>query len=335
MEEVALIVDPNGEGYKFARGIYEYLRGKESAGFSVSLINVGKTDFKDGEFKIRISENIRGKQVFFIHDGNKEACRWFTELIFTLEAMSFSSPKEISVVLPYTRYARQDRKDESRVSVNAKALADVLSLYADRGITIDLHTPQMQEYFSIPFDNLYSLISLINHLQKKHPEILQNLTIVSPDLGGGKRAEYFVKKLHKRGIGAEVAFGHKVRKKENEVAKSVIIGNVEGKNCLIVDDIIDTGNTMVKTAEALKERGAKKIFAYGTHGLFSEGIEKLKIFDKILVSDTLKAPFSEKIEIVSLVRLFGEAIYRTAVGQSLTVLFEEEKSGESLENYEI
>lgn len=335
MEEVVIIADSKGEGYNFVKGVYDCLKSKESQEFSVDLIGLEKTEFKDGEFKMRISENIRGKKVFLIHDSNKEPNKWLAELVFTLEAMNFSSPKEVNVILPYTKFARQDRKDESRVGVNAKAVADIVSLYADRGMTVDLHAPQIQEYFSIPFDNLYSFISIINHLQKKHSEILQDLVIVSPDLGGGKRAEEFVKLLEERGIKARIAFGHKTREEKDDVARMVIIGNVEGKDCLIMDDIIDTGNTMVRTAEKLKEKGARRIFAYGTHCLFVEGIEKFRIFDKVFAGDTLKAPSGENIEVVSLVNLFGEAIYRTATGKSLSVLFKNEKSKESLENYDI
>jgi ribose-phosphate pyrophosphokinase len=334
MEEVAIIADSKGKGYYFAKGVYNYLKSKECDKFSVFLVDIEKTIFKDGEVKLKITENIRNKTCFLIHDSNKPPYEWFTELVFKLEAMGFSSPKEVNVILPYTRFARQDRKDESRVSVNAKALADVISMYADRGMTVDLHTPQIQEYFSIPFDNLYSMTSLLNYLLKNHPGFLQDLVIVSPDLGGGKRADYFVKKLAEKGIKSEVAFGHKKREKANEVDKIVVIGDVAGKNCLIVDDIIDTGGTMIKTAEKLKEIGAKKVFCYGTHGLFTDGLDKFKVFDKVFVSDTLKAPEGANIEVVSLINLFGEAIYRTATGQSLSVLFDNGKQG-PLDKYEI
>jgi ribose-phosphate pyrophosphokinase len=334
MEEVAIIADSKGKGHYFAKGVYNYLKSKECDKFSVFLVDIERTIFKDGEVKLKITENIRNKTCFLIHDSNKQPYEWFTELVFKLEAMGFSSPKEINVILPYTRFARQDRKDESRVSVNAKALADVISMYADRGMTVDLHTPQIQEYFSIPFDNLYSMTSLLNYMLKNHPDFLQDLVIVSPDLGGGKRADSFVKKLAEKGIKAEVAFGHKTREKANEVDKIVIIGDVSGKNCLIVDDIIDTGNTMIKTAEKLKEIGAKKVCCYGTHGLFTDGLDKFKVFDKVFVSDTLKTPEASNIEVVSLVNLFGEAIYRTAMGQSLSVLFDNGKHG-ALDKYEI
>jgi len=183
MEEIILIADSKGKGYGFAKGIYEYLRQKKD--FSVRLIDIEVSKFRDGEFKVRINENVRRKKCFLIFDSNEEPCKWLTELIFTLEAMTFSSPEEINIILPYTRFARQDRKEASRVSVNSKAVADIISLYATRGMTVDLHTPQIQEYFSIPFDNLYSFPSLINFLRKKYPEIFDNLVIVSPDLGGG------------------------------------------------------------------------------------------------------------------------------------------------------
>lgn len=326
MEEVAIIADSKGKGYDFARGVCDYLLKREGRSFSVKLIDIEKTSFKDGEFKIRIKENIRRKKCFLIHDSNKEPCEWLTELAFLLEAMTFSSPEEINVILPYTRFARQNRKEESRVSVNVKLIADLVSLYATRGMTVDLHAPGIQEYFSIPFDNLYSFPALIAHLQKNHPEFLHDLVIVSPDLGGGRRAESLVKRLEKQGIKAEVALGHKRRERENVVSNIVIIGDVAGKNCLIVDDLIDTGGTLIKTAGVLKEKGAKKIYAYGAHGLFTDGTEKFSGFDKVLVSDTLKVDARENFEVVSLVNLFGEAIYRTVIGESLSVLFDDRKN---------
>ncbi len=336
MEEVAIIADSKGKGFEFARGVYTFLKRKENSEFSVCLVDLEKAIFKDGEFKMKIAENIRGKNCFFIHDPNKNPAEWFTELIFTLEATTFSSPKEVNVVLPYTRFARQDRKDESRVSVNAKALADTMSLYATRGLTVDLHTPQIQEFFGIPFDNLFSVASLINYLRKNHRDMLENLVLVSPDLGGAKSVEYLVKIFNKMGVKARVALGHKVREKANEVAKSIIIGDVEGRNCLIVDDIIDTGGTLVLTAQKLREKGAKKIYAYATHCLFSDGIEKFRVFDKVIVSDTLITPEADNKEVLSLVNLFGEAIYRTATGQSLSILFEDSQIDEnSLDKYEI
>jgi len=326
MEETAIIYDSNGKNADFAIGIYEHLKTKKD--LMVKLIDIEKSVFRDGEFKMKISENIRRKKCFLIHDSNKAPCEWFSELMFILEALRFSSPEEINVILPYLRFARQERKESSRVSVNAKVIADCISLYATRGMTVDLHAGQIQEYFSIPFDNLYSFPVLIEFLRGKHPEILENLVVVSPDLGGGKRAESLIKRMAAKGIKAEIALGHKTREKDNEVDKMIIIGNVEGKNCLVVDDIIDTGNTLIKTCQVLRERGAKSIFAYGTHGLFNDGKEKFSCFDKLFVSDTLKQETGGRIEIVSMAELFGEAIYRTVIGESLSDLFNTPKKGQ-------
>ena len=315
-----LIADSTGPGFALAAGIKQYLA--EKCDCDVPLINVEKKTFKDGEFKLKISDNIRRKKCFLIHDSNKLPCDWLAELAFALEAMTFSSPEEINVVLPYLRFARQERKDESRISVNAKVVADIVSLYATRGITVDLHAPQVQEYFQIPFDNLYSFPMLIYYLKEFHPEILENLVVVSPDLGGGKRAEALAKRLQKIGVNAEIAFGHKTKVRDNEVEKVMIIGDVCGKNCLVVDDIIDTGGTMIKTAEVLRNAGAKTVYAYGTHGLFTQGTDRFKVFDKVIVSDTLKSPEGSNVEVLSLVGLFGEAIYRIVRGESLSVLFD-------------
>ena len=325
MEEVAIIANPQEKGYDFAKGIYDYISKKSERNFSVGMGNINRIEFKDKEYKIKIEKNIRRKKCIFIHDSNTEPARWFTDLAFTLEAIKYSSPFEITAVLPYTRFARQERKDESRVSVNAKAVANIISTYADRGITCDLHAPQMQEYFSIPFDNLYTFPVLINHLKKNHKESLENLVVVSPDTGGAKRVEAFQKKLAKEGIKTDLAIGYKKREKENEVGKIDIMGEVNNMNCLIIDDLIDTGGTLVKTAEVLRKKGARKVMAYGTHGLFSSGTEHLTGFDCLMTSNTLQAPDNKDIQIVSLTKLFGEAIYRTIVGKSLSNLFEEYK----------
>ncbi|MEI6058297.1 MAG: ribose-phosphate diphosphokinase [archaeon] len=321
MGEVAIIADSSGKGYGFAKGVYDYVRAKGERDFSVGMIDLETTNFADGEFKVRIKDNIRRKRCFFIHDSNQEPCRWLAGLAFVLEALTFSSPEEINLIMPYTKFARQERKESSRVGVNAKVLADLVSMYADRGLTVDLHASQMQEYFSIPFDNLYSFPSLISHLKTNHADCLENLVVVSPDLGGGKRAEALVKRLGKQGILADVAFGHKTRKKENEVEKVVLIGDVAGKNCIVVDDMIDTGGTMIKTGEELRAKGAKSIYAWATHGLFTDKTRDFGVFKEVMVSDSLCCGPIPNLEVVSLVSLFGEAVYRTVVGESLNDLF--------------
>lgn len=321
MNGIVIIADPEGKGYDFAKGVYDKL-SKKNHGLNVVLIDLKRTLFKDKEYKIKIVENVRKKSCFYIHDGNKEPCQWMSDLLFTLEGLKSSSASEINVVFPYMRFARQDRKHESRVSVNAKAILDIVSLYANRAMTIDLHSPQIEEFGSIPFDNLRSFPVVIDHFMKIKSDLLKNLVLVSPDFGGGKRVEDFQKALKKRGIDAGIALGYKKRERDNDVDKVEIIGEVEGKNCLIIDDIIDTGRTIVKTNEALKRKGADRVYVYATHGLFSEGMEKFKNFDGLLTSDSLNNGKIYGAEIISLVDLFSEAIYRTHVGESLSGLFE-------------
>ncbi|MBU0907391.1 MAG: ribose-phosphate diphosphokinase [Nanoarchaeota archaeon] len=326
MVGAVIIADPEGRGYEFAKGVFEYVSKKEGRDFPVELVHLKRTTFRDGEFKVKIEKNVRKHNCFIIHDPNKEAGRWVADLLFSLKAAASSSPQEIRVVFPYFKFARQDRKDESRVGVSAKAVCDILSLYADGALSVDLHAPQIQEYArsNFPFDNLSSAPVVAAYLARNRPSLLSsllsNLTLVSPDLGGGKRLETYQKALEKRGISVGLALGHKTRARENVVEKVVIIGDVAGKNCLIVDDIIDTGDTMIKTCEKLKG-SATKIFAYGTFGLFSDGMGKFESFDGVMTSDAVNLGYRSNVEIISLVDLFGEAVYRSHIGDSLSDLF--------------
>ena len=322
--EVIIIADPAGKGYRFAEGIYNYLVNKEGRQFPVKMNHLLRKTFKDKEFKVMVAENVRQASCFYIQDSNKEPADWFTEMLFALDALKFSSPEEgqLSIVMPYMKFSRQDRKSESRVSVNAKVVAQAVSSYAKRGIVVDLHAPQIQSFFSIPVDNLYSLPTFVDYLMKYRPEILENLTIVAPDAGAAKRVASLVKRLNQKGINADMAIGHKTKEVDNKVEKVEIIGNVNGKNCLLLDDMMDTCNTIVMAGAECRKRGAKAVYAYATHGLFTEGTEKLSIFDKVFTSDTLWHEPAPHVETVSLVGLFGEAIYRTVVGQSLSDLFD-------------
>ncbi|MFH1803097.1 MAG: ribose-phosphate diphosphokinase [archaeon] len=323
MVGAVIVADPEGRGYEFAKGVFEYVSKKEGRDFPVELIHLRRKEFRDGEFKIKIEKNVRKHNCFMVHDPNKDASRWVADLLFGLKAAASSSPEEIRVVFPYFRFARQDRKDESRVGVSAKAICDILSMYASGALSIDLHAPQIQEYVrsDFPFDNLSSAPVVASHLIRKHPDLLNNLTLVSPDLGGGKRLETYQKALEKRGVRAGLALGHKTRVRDNEVEKVIIIGDVKERNCLIVDDIIDTGGTMVKTGEQLKMNGASKVFAYGTFGLFTDGVGKFESFNGVMASDAVNIGYVGNVEFISLVELFGEAVYRSHVGESLSDLF--------------
>jgi ribose-phosphate pyrophosphokinase len=316
-----IIADPEGKGYEFAKQVYKKAKQIGGRRYPLELYHAEKTIFRDGEVKIKISDNIRGHNCFYIHDSNKHPTDWFLDLGLTLQAIHSSSADSKILICPYMRFARQDRKDESRISVASRLIAEVTSIYINRGLTVDLHASGISEYFNCPFDNLYSFPYLINHVKNNHPDLLRNLSIVSPDIGGAKRASYLRNRFEEENIETELVICHKDRDEKGEVEDITVIGDVTGRNCLIVDDIISSGKTAITSCNALKNKSAKKISFYGTHGLFTDGIEGLDCFDRVIVSDTLKTEHFSNLEILSLVDLFGEAIYRTIEGDSLSDLF--------------
>ena len=270
--------------------------------------------------KVKIKENIRRKNCFFIHDSSLSPAEWLMQLIFANETMKNSSANEIIDVLPYIKFSRQDRKDESRVSINAKAIADVIGLYANRILTLDAHFTQIQGFYRIPLDNLYSSNVLLDYLTVKHKDFLNNLTIMSPDAGGASRAKAFATKLGVK----DIVVGYKYRRGEGEVSEFKIIGEVQDKNILIVDDIVDSGNTLIEATKKLKGEGARKVYSYCTHGVFSENARERisKVLDLMIVSDSIYQTKYDKIEVIPLADFFAEAIYRTNEGLSLSELFE-------------
>ncbi|MEM4259419.1 MAG: ribose-phosphate diphosphokinase [Candidatus Pacearchaeota archaeon] len=317
-ENYVIIADPEGAGWGFAKAIFDNLRVM-SEQFELSEILI--KEFHDGELKPKIKENIRGKKCFFIHDSNKHPLRWFTELCLVNQALKKSSASEIVDVLPYMRFARQDRKDESRVPINAEVVADIIELYADGVLTLDVHNPAIDGFFKKRFDNLYSFSTVVKYLKENCPEIMHNLVIMTPDAGGAGRASAFAKKI---GI-KDVAVGYKVRRDAGIVDELRIVGDVNGKNVLIIDDIIDSGGTLIKASETARKMGANKVYAYCTHGLFTKGVETvLPHFDKFFVGDSIKQHQRNNLEVISFVKLFSEAIYRMCKGMSLSALFDKE-----------
>ncbi|MBI5148619.1 ribose-phosphate diphosphokinase [Candidatus Pacearchaeota archaeon] len=318
MEERCIILaERQGNAWNFAYSVYEKLKNKED---NIVLGEIEIKRFNDGEIKPKIKENVRKANCFFIHDSSKPAAEWFLELALINEAMRNSSAKEITDVLPYFRFARQDRKDESRTSINAKVVANMIDLYANRVITSELHSPQIQGFFKNPADNLYAFPVVIDYLKEKHPEVLENIVIASPDAGGAVRARAFASRLEIE----EIVVGYKVRKTAGEVAEFRLLGDVSGKNVLIVDDIIDSGKTLISAANRIELDGGKQVYTYCTHGIFSgDAREKLtSCFDNVFVSDTIPQPVYSGIEVISLVDLFAEAIYRVNNGEPLSQLFE-------------
>src|SRR3989344_1886534 len=318
-ESILILADPNGKAWEFAQKVYQKLNSNPKRERKYHLVEVEITKFNDGEIFTKILENVREKDCYFIHDSSMNPQDWFVSLALLNCALMRSSAGKINDVLPYIKYSRQDRMVDPRTPISARVIADIITLRANRVLTADLHNPASASNYAIPFDNLKAYPVIIKHLKEKYSEFLKNAVVVSPDLGGAVRAKSYAGRLE-----LEVVLTDKERKKAGAVEGMTIIGNVEGKNCIIVDDMIDTGGTVIKAAEILKQKGAEEIWAVATHGIFSkDAIEKLNNspLNKIIVTDSIHQNTDGKIEVVSLADLFAEAIYRISHGLSVSELF--------------
>lgn len=283
----------------------------------------GKVDikrFSDGEIWVKFQDNIRGRDVFLVQSTMPPAEN-LMELLIMIDAAKRASAYRVTAVLPYFGYARQDRKDQPRVAITAKLIANLITTAgADRVITMDLHASQIQGFFDIPFDHLYASPVFSNIVKDK----IDNLVVVSPDVGGIKLARSYAKRLN-----AGLVVIDKRRPKPNEVEAMEIIGDVSGKNVLLVDDLIDTGGTFVSAVKALKNKGAKDIYGAVTHPLLSgESIKKIINCDikKLYVTDTIPLNYeNEKIVVRTASGLFAEAIIRSHRNESISSLFEIDK----------
>ena len=277
--------------------------------------------FSDGEIHFYVDENVRGEDVFALQTGSYEVNFHMMELFLMIDAFKRASAERITAVIPYYCYARQDWKDRPRVPISARLIAELLEAAgADRVLTMDLHSPQIQGFFSIPVDNLSAAPVLADHIRLLD---LKNLAIVSPDAGGVGRARFFAKKMS-----AELAIIDKRRPSPNVAKVYNVIGEVRNRDVVILDDMVDTGGTLVEGAEALRKEGALRIFAACSHGVLSgqavEIIEKSNL-EKLIVTDTIplnkKVKSSQKITVLSVAPLFGEAIRRINKGYSVSSLF--------------
>lgn len=285
------------------------------------LANVTIRNFSDGELWVKFEENIRGVDLYIVQSTMAPSDN-LMELLMLIDAAKRASARRITAVVPYFGYARQDRKDQPRVAITAKLVANLLTQAgANRVITIDLHTPQLQGFFDIPVDHLYASSVMVGKLKSLG---LTNIAIASPDVGGVKNARDYTKFIED----SELVVVDKRRPAHNVAEVMNIIGDVVGKNVFIVDDLIDTGSTFVKCAEALKARGATNIVGVCTHPVFSgEAIEKIQhseALTKLFVTDTipLTVQTNSKIEVVSVASLFAKAIIRNHDNQSISSLFE-------------
>ena len=284
------------------------------------------TRFADGECYVQIQENVRGADVFVMQPTCRPVDEHLMELLLMIDALKRASARRITAVIPYFGYARQDRKDKPRSPISSKLVADLLTTAgAHRALIVDLHTPQLQGFFNIPVDHLFASPVLVDHFKKL---ALPNLTVVSPDAGGVERARFFAKK-----VDAALAIVDKRRVEMNVAEIMHVIGDVHGRTCLIIDDLIDTAGTLVKTAAALKENGASEVFACASHAVLSgPAVENIRnsVIREVVVTNTIPlTPAAEeartekggKIHVLSIAGLIGRAIQANHEETSVSKLF--------------
>tara|TARA_B100000519_G_scaffold199368_1_gene210454 strand:- start:373 stop:1308 length:936 start_codon:yes stop_codon:yes gene_type:complete len=293
----------------------------KNIGVPLGYASIGK--FSDGEVSVELNENVRGKDVFVIQPTCAPTNDSIMELLLMSDALHRASANRITAVIPYFGYARQDRRVRSaRVAISAKVVADMISAVGvNRVLTVDLHAEQIQGFFSIPVDNVYGSPVLTDDIERQN---YSNLTVVSPDVGGVVRARAVAKQIN-----TDLAIIDKRRPTANEAQIMHIIGDVEGKSCLIVDDMVDTAGTLCKAADALKDHGATQVVAYCTHPVLSgpaiENIEKSNL-DSLVVTDTIPlndaAKSCKRIRQLSMARLLGESIRRVSNEESISAMFD-------------
>ena len=288
----------------------------------LKLINTNIRRFADGEIYIEINENIRGNSVFVIQSTSNPANDNLMELLLVIDALRRSSAKTITAVIPYFGYARQDRKVAPRTSISAKVVANLLTnAGANRIVTVDLHAGQIQGFFDIPVDNLFATPIFARHAKKRIKS--KKIVCVAPDVGGTERARALGKLLN-----VDLAIVDKRRPKPGQSKVMNVIGDVKDRTCIIVDDIIDSGGTIVNAAKALKERGAKEVYVYITHGVLSgDAVKKIKnsVIKNLVITDTIdngeKTKNVKNIEVLPISGLMGEAIKRISNSTSVSDLF--------------
>jgi len=272
--------------------------------YGIQQGDVKITEFSDGEFCPSFEETVRGNRVFLIQSTNPPADN-LMELLLLCDAAKRASAKHITAVIPYFGLARQDRKDKPRVPIGAKLSAKMLmAAGATRVMTMDLHADQIQGFFEVPVDHLYSSALFIKDVEAMH---LGNLCVASPDMGGAKRAHAYGSKLE-----ADVVICYKERKKANVIDKMTVIGDVVGKNIILVDDMVDTGGTLCKAAEMLKEKGAVSVRAYCTHGILSgPAHERIanSALEELVITDTIpQTQINPKIRVISVAEMFAQVM---------------------------
>jgi ribose-phosphate pyrophosphokinase len=311
---------PHVEGCKLFTGNAHPQLAQAIAGrLGCVLGDAAVSQFEDGEVQIRINENIRGLDVFIIQPTLPPATHML-ELLIMLDAVRRASVRRVTAVVPYFGYARQDRKDMPRVPITAKLMANLITAAgADRVLTMDLHSPQIQGFFDIPFDHLYAAPVIVEHFAKKK---ISDLVVVAPDIGSVKMARAYAKRLS-----AELALVDKRRPRPDAVEVMNVIGDVDGKNVVIFDDMVTTARTLTEAALALREQGARQVYAGVTHGVLVPGaMERIEAssISELVITDTVPQPpmrDGSRVQVLSVAGILAEAIRRIHEERSLSSLF--------------
>ena len=324
---------PRLQSFQLAQGDLAILAGSGNPVFAQKIANslgVRLTPcqaqlFSEGNVFVRILENVRGRDTFIIQGVHHPVNDNFVELLFWIDALKRASAQQITAVIPYFSYAKGDKKDEPRVSIRARVCADAIEAAgADRVLTMDLHSPQIQGFFSKPVDHLYARAVICEHMKSLN---IENLVVCSPDAGFAKAAAAYANLLS-----VPVVIGNKARPDHSEQAEILeVIGQVDGKNVLMVDDFTITGGSLCSMAEVLKERGAKDIYAAVSHGVLSAGAAARiqdSVIERMFMTDTIESPVEplcKKIELISVANLFAQAIRSIHDRTSVSMLFPDDK----------
>jgi ribose-phosphate pyrophosphokinase len=296
-------------------------------GMSINLVEARVERFNDGEIFVEVFENVRGEDMYIIQPTSNPANDNLMELLIMVDALRRSSASRITAVIPYFGYARQDRRAKARTPISAKLVANLIAQAGvDRVLTLDLHAAQIQGFFDIPVDNLYASPVFSLDIRHNFRGRLDDVMVISPDVGGVARARELAKRIN-----APLAIVDKRREKAGEVAEMTVIGNVEGKVCIIVDDICDTAGTLCKAAEVLMEQGAKEVHSYITHGVLSgPAVERVanSVMKSLVITDSIeqgaKVETAKNIRVVPTAPMFAQAILNIWGGMSVSSLFEDD-----------
>ena len=323
--------DPFGELKIFAGTASRSLANQVCEQLGTTVAKSETLQFSEGNVFVRVLENVRGRDVFIVQGSEYPVNDNFMELLFWIDAFKRASATQVTAVIPFFSYAKGDKKDEPRVSIRARVCADCIEAAgADRVLTMDLHSPQIQGFFKIPVDHLYAMPVMADYFRKKN---IPDLVVASPDAGFGKQAYRFAELMK-----AKVVYGNKTRRSHNERAEVMdVIGEVAGKNVLIVDDFTISGGTLIEMAVACKERGAKDVYACVTHGVFSKG-SSAKIaaspIKELVITNTIGyrfEPLAPNCKVISIAGLFAEAILSIHRRESVSRLFAFERAEGALD----